>query len=264
MEQINNQNIVKLTDEQLLNFFFTQHIIKNDIYYIQTKVRTYMNEIDASHLIKNKGHKLDMFLGANCQGSNISFDYIYPFFLVAEKYTNNRELWPNRIYSFLNVPDINLSNNDFSGNEWDFATFLYKITNFVEEYFFQQYQIENNSIYHQKDITIVENEINQKVAVITKRLIPNLKNTGLKIIFQPGTRMKFSKVAYEIFEETLLSGKFDGCYVDAYVDGSRYKYDRAGKLCETTTGININGEKLYSSKPKQIVRVKKLKEVKNK
>lgn len=41
MEQINNQNMVKLTDEQLLNSFFTQHILKMIfIIYKQREIAT--------------------------------------------------------------------------------------------------------------------------------------------------------------------------------------------------------------------------------
>lgn len=53
------------------------------------------------------------------------------------------------------------------------------------------------------------------LANILDKLIPNLKNTGLKIKYKPPF-VDF-RVKFNLLEFILRSGKFDGCYLDVNV-----------------------------------------------
>ena len=89
MEQQNNK--IQLSSKEILSHFFTayypQEYVVSPLYYDQVCIDKFISEIDASEVINNYSHYINIFLGANCSNSNkLYFERIKRLFLSGENY----------------------------------------------------------------------------------------------------------------------------------------------------------------------------------
>ena len=88
-----------------------------------------------------------MLLGANCEDSNIDFEIVKKVFLKANNYSTvnikktNIEHYVKSPH-IITIPNTNLSNNDFSGHQWQLDSFLIEVRHYVEDYILNEYRDE--------------------------------------------------------------------------------------------------------------------------
>lgn len=170
-------------------------------------------------------YKINILPGANCENSQIPPEILQKLFLNPDVYDEEALDMAKLNTIYTTVEDINLSNNNFSNIEWDIGEFLRKIYqhvfSHVESFFYMEID-EINSEYDELDWNLASNNpeltlydnINKRVIEIVQKLIPNLANTGIRII----SSKKIKDLNLKIILATAIeSGKFDGCYISKTV-----------------------------------------------
>lgn len=204
--------ILDMNSFRILELFFEQGNDK----YIQTFVDDFFINIDMSNFVKEYHNKINILLGANLSKGNISFKDVKELFFESKVYTIdnlNKVGFFNKINK---IPSINLTNNNFKGDDWDFTKFLEQIYLILVKYIEDKYDsnVNLNPLDDEYNINL-EKCITIDLANILDKLIPDLKNTGLKISYKP--KFGDSKFKFNLFQFILQSGKFDGCYLDVNV-----------------------------------------------
>lgn len=213
-----------------------------------------------SDFAKDYAYDINILLGANCENSNIDFDLVNYLFLNSRYYSVYSLREAGVFKNLSNIPDINLSNNNFYGQEWNLNEFLKVLFKKLELYrsdrFYEQRKSitelieEEYSIYGSamSDTMEYESIIDREIIDIIKKLIPNLSNTKLKIKFNIPEMGSFAYLATDIIVEVLSSGKFNGCYVEGILTGKEYIECENDKCYSVSDGIYIDGRKLYGQK----------------
>lgn len=167
-------------------------------------------------------------LGVNLKKSNIEYFKIENIFFNAKSYKKEKLLQTKLYDEIDSIDDIDLSDNDFSNSTWCFDEFLYEVLaavkDYVDQFYYSEFleikdaeDLENTSTYVDESyIQDLYNRINKDIAKIINKLIPNLKNTKLKIRFKPERVLSDMSFVDKIITDILNSGKFDGCYLDFY------------------------------------------------
>jgi len=213
---------IKLPNAILLELFF-----EKKVFVYQKRVETFFDRIDMTDFIKEYRKKIQILLGANCEASNIEFEIAKKVFLTASFYStsNLKEINIGDYININNIPNINLSNNNFNGYEWQLDDFLIEIRKYVENYILDKYRDEIDELkddmedaFNQYgsttsvDDSSLEKRMKRDIKILIQKIIPNLKNTKLRIKFD------FSKLCCDdrkILEEILISDRFDGCYINS-------------------------------------------------
>lgn len=254
MEQINSK--LRLPSKEILSRFFVAY---NPIWYVistqydQISVDKSITEIDATEVVNYYSTHINMFLGANCSNSNnLNFNAVKWLFLSGKQYKKENLKKLNIGFDFDNVPEINLSNNDFGQYNfvWNFGEFLFEIYRNVYSYVYPLFahelkdaltededEFDIYGVYSGATSEYVIKKMEEIMKPIMVKLIPNLKNTNLKILIN--LRNMGSNCLYEIIEDILKKGNFTGCYIKAENCNPEY----IEKL-----GLSENDFKLYQSK----------------
>lgn len=231
MEQQNNK--IQLSSKEILSHFFTayypQAYVVSPLYYDQVRIDKFISEIDASEVINNYSHRINIFLGANCSNSdNLNFEGIKRLFLSGENYNEENLKKLNIGFNFENIPNINLSSNDFSNYNfiWNFSDFLFEIYENIYTYVYKAFTHKISEarkedeeeyiicgVFYGDSLSHVHKELEETIKQIMEKLIPNVKNTNLQILID--LKDKNSSLLYELIEDTLKKGYFDGCYIKA-------------------------------------------------
>lgn len=219
---------VQLPSKEILNRYFMGYRPRWDVIYTmydQTSVDNSITEVDPTEVINNYSHDINMFLGANCsECDKLDFEAVKRLFLSGRYYTKENLKKLNIGFDFSDVPNIDLSNNDFEKNDfvWDFNDFLVKIYQDVYSYVYPAFvydiekaieedetEFDTYGTFHGYASEYITKKMQEIINPIMKKLIPNLKNTNIKIL------INFSNIGhlYELIEEILKSGFFDGCYI---------------------------------------------------
>jgi len=227
MEQVNGN--VQLSREEILSRFFVSYQPRWDVLstrYAQISVDKSIAEIDATEVVNNSFY-IDMFLGANCSDSNkLHFDDVKRLFFSGEQYSEENLRRLSIGFDFDNVPNINLSNNDFGKYNfvWNFGNFLLQIYHNVYSYVYPSFayefkeaiemdeeEFDTYGVFHGEASTYVTKKMEEIIKPIMTKLIPNVQNTNIKILINPsGIGLN---CIYELIEDTLKSGSFDGCCI---------------------------------------------------
>ena len=231
MEQQNNK--IQLSSKEILSHFFTayypQEYVVSPLYYNQVRIDKFISEIDASEVINNYSHYINIFLGANCSNSNkLYFEAIKRLFLSGENYKEENLKKLNIGFNFENIPNINLSNNDFSNYNfiWNFGDFLFQIYKNIYPYVYKTiaqkfYEARKEDeeeyimcgVFFGESLSFVHMQLEETIKLIMQKLIPNIKNTNLQILID--LKDKNSSLLYELIEDSFKKGYFDGCYIKA-------------------------------------------------
>lgn len=230
---------IKVPNDLLLKEFFALRSADDEFLYLQTSVESFFADIDMSDLVKNnvkftplclgddsRDYKLNMALGANCEKGDVDYHSASRLFMRANVYTAENLRRVGALDKLDGIPDINLAGNDFSGEVWDFRKFLVTVLKNIEGYVQGKYNHRFAEINDVEDLDFPETYVDESsvnaiwkaieddtISLVSK-LIPNLRETGLKIQFVPDCKDFVPVVAYPIIDEALASGKFDGCYLD--------------------------------------------------
>lgn len=221
---------IKMSNESILKAFFQKEEYRGGTHkYIQTEADPILERIDMSDFISEYSHDINMLIGANCENGNLEFKDVYYAFLMPEFFTATNLQNINATKNLEELPDTNLSNNDFSycGEGWDLAKFIYIVRKNIESYIYSKYSDDYRDICKVEDLDFVEtyvddsyvenlqNQETHDIKLLIQKLIPNLQNTGLKIKFHPTSKQLLEWIDYEIIYEALENKKFDGCYISA-------------------------------------------------
>ena len=229
---------IKLSNEEILKYFFVFN--KNWNYYnapyYQCVAEDFLQKIDLTNFVKEYSTRINMLVGANLAGAKFEDRGLHPtdikfVFLNPNHYKMSylREIDAiNRLHT---LPTTNLSNMDLSREEWDLAIFLDIFIDHLKTYVKEKYKkelYEEEKIWRQidatphilsfldkKDLYAASDKVIDAVAILAKKLIPNLQNTKLRIKFLGC----MSSLERHIINFALESGYFDGCYVRIDTDG---------------------------------------------
>lgn len=228
---------IKLSNEEILKYFFVEN--KNRNYYTpmysQCVAEKFLQKIYLNEFFDEYSDSISMLLGADLAGTkfkykDIGFIELKNLFLNPHKYTGRYLGEIDAINRLQTLPMTNLSDIDLSGSEWNLELFLGDLIDNLATYVKEKYKEElhqENKIWKQIEETpyILQfldfdpNETSEKVTddviKLAKKLIPNLKNTKLKIMYR-GSRM--SSIDYDIINYALENGYFDGCNLQIHSD----------------------------------------------
>jgi len=222
-----NKRVQIGVDEILKHYFcvYWPHQYAQTTKFRQICADKSLNEIDVTKVVNQFYLSIDTFLGANCSScADLNFNAVVSLFLDSKRYTKQSL---SGLYNLENIEETDLSDNNFEDYDyvWDLGSFLYYVCNsvaeLIEPYYdsrfkeaieWDEYEFKNTGICG-GICDRVEKDMNKRIKEIVKKLVPNLKNTKLKIrIDKKGF---YRGLAYELIEEILQSHKFDGCYIYA-------------------------------------------------
>lgn len=230
IEKGDNISKVELPSKEVLSHYFMEYRPQWDVIltkYDQIKVDRSIAEVDPTEIVNRYTHYINMFLGANCSNSNIlDFDAVKWLFLSGRQYSKDNLKKLNIGFDFADVPNIDLSNNDFGKYNfvWDFGEFLNQIYHNVYSYVYPSFshdfteaitedeeEFDTYGVFHGYSSAYVTRKMEEIIKPIMTKLIPNVKNTNIKILIN--LRNIGLNCLYELIEDILKNGFFDGCYI---------------------------------------------------